>query len=125
MNPTDSQKQRDALASGDRHRARPRRIVAVLRSRRLHLETTRREHGFVATARRLTMPLLRQGLIRGRFGLLWLGLHVVVPPLALLLALNGGVMLVLTLGWALGASAVPLAIDVLFVGLIGLGVILA
>lgn len=88
-------------------------------------QRTRWEHGFVATARRVTVPLVREGLTRGRFDLVWLGLHVAVPPLALLLALNGAVLLLLTLGWALGASVIPLVIDLLLVALIGLGVILA
>lgn len=88
-------------------------------------QRTRWEHGFVTTARRVTGPLVREGLARGRFDLLWLGLHVAVPPLALLLALNGAVLFVLALGWLLGASAVPLFVDALLVGLIGLGVILA
>lgn len=88
-------------------------------------QRTRWEHGFVATARRVTVPLVREGLARGRFDLMWLGLHVAVPPLALLLALNGVILLLLALGWALGASAVPLAIDLLLVVLIGLGVVLA
>ncbi len=88
-------------------------------------QRTRWEHGFVTTARRVTLPLLREGLAGGRPGLFWLGLHVAVPPLALLLALNGAVLLVLALGWALGASVVPVVVDALFVALIGLGVVLA
>ena len=88
-------------------------------------QRTRWEHGFVATARRVTLPLVREGIGRGRPDLIWLGLHVAVPPLALLLAVNGAILLVLALGWALGASAVPLAIDLLLVALIGLGVVLA
>jgi len=88
-------------------------------------QRTRWEHGFVATARRVTLPLVREGIARGRPDLIWLGLHVAVPPLALLLAINGAILLVLALGWALGASAVPLAIDLLLVVLIGLGVVLA
>jgi hypothetical protein len=88
-------------------------------------QCTRWEHGFVTIARQVTVPLVRKGLTRRRFDLLWLGLHVAVPTLALLLALSGAVLLVLTLGWALGASAVPLAIDALFVALIGIGVVLA
>lgn len=88
-------------------------------------QRTRWEHGFLATARRVTLPLLRDGLTRGRFDLLWLGLHVAVPPLALLLALNGAVLFALTLGWALDASAAPLAINALLVALVALGVMLA
>ena len=88
-------------------------------------QRTRWEHGFVTTARRVTLPLVREGLARGRPGLLWLGLHVAVPPLALLLALNGAVLLVLAAGWAFGASVVPLALDALLIALIGLGVVLA
>jgi cellulose synthase/poly-beta-1,6-N-acetylglucosamine synthase-like glycosyltransferase len=88
-------------------------------------QRTRWEHGFVATARRVTVPLVREGLARGRFDLVWLGLHVAVPPLALLLAVNGAILPILALGWALGASALPLAIDLLLVAAIGLGVVLA
>jgi len=88
-------------------------------------QRTRWEHGFVATARRVTLPLLREGLARGRPGLAWLALHVAVPPLALLLGLNGALVVLLALAWRAGASIVPLAVGVLLVGLIGLGVVLA
>ena len=88
-------------------------------------QRTRWEHGFVATARRIALPLIAQGLRRGRPGLAWLGLHIAVPPLALLLAIDGAALIMLAIAWAIGASIVPLVAGLLLVGLVGLGVLLA
>lgn len=87
-------------------------------------QRTRWEHGFVATARRVALPLVVGGIRHGRPGLAWLGLHVAVPPLALLLGIDGAALIVLTLLWALGAAAVPLVAGVVLVGVVALGVVL-
>ncbi len=42
------------------------------------------EHGFLATARSYGLPLIGQGVWEGRWSLVWLGLHLLVPPLAML-----------------------------------------
>ena len=88
-------------------------------------QRTRWEHGFVATARRAALPLVGQGIRSGRPGLVWLGLHVAVPPLALLLGIDGAALLALALLWWLGSAATPLAIGLALVTIVGLGVVLA
>ncbi|MFM9978672.1 MAG: glycosyltransferase family 2 protein [Sphingomonadaceae bacterium] len=58
------------------------------------VQRTRWEHGFLATARQRALPMLGEGLARGRWSQIWLALHLCVPPLALL-AIVGAVMLAL------------------------------
>lgn len=55
-------------------------------------QRTRWEHGFVATARSHGLRLLRRALARADPGLAWLGLHLLVPPLALLFLLGAGAL---------------------------------
>ena len=88
-------------------------------------QRTRWEHGFARTAGAVTLPLLAEGLRRGQPGLAWLGLHVAVPPLALLLGLDGAALAALTLLWLLGAAAVPLVLGLMLVGVVALGVVAA
>lgn len=88
-------------------------------------QRTRWEHGFLATARRVAVPLVAGGLLRGRPELAWLGLHVAVPPLALLMGIDGVVLAALAALWALGAAAAPLALGLALVGAVGLGVVIA
>lgn len=52
-------------------------------------QRTRWEHGFVDTAIRRAIPLFVEGLRGSKPGLAWLGLHLLVPPLALLVTLGG------------------------------------
>ncbi len=87
-------------------------------------QRTRWEHGFLATARRAAPPLVAEGL-RGRPGLAWLGLHIAVPPLALLLAIDGAALAALAVLWWLGASAVPTVLGLALVGAVGVGVVAA
>jgi len=88
-------------------------------------QRTRWEHGFLRTARAVTLPLVREGIGRVRPGLAWLGLHVAVPPLALLLGVDAAAVATLALGWLLGTSPVPFATASALVGTVGLGVIAA
>jgi hypothetical protein len=88
-------------------------------------QRTRWEHGFAATARAVTLPLVSEGLRRGRPGLVWLGLHVAVPPLALLLGIDGAVLALLALLWLLGAAALPLVLALLLVAAVAAGVVAA
>ena len=88
-------------------------------------QRTRWEHGFVATARRVALPLVAEGLRRGWPGLAWLGLHLAVPPLALLLGVDAAALGVLAALWGLGASVAPLAGGAALVGTVGMGVVLA
>jgi glycosyltransferase involved in cell wall biosynthesis len=73
-------------------------------------QRTRWEHGFVTTARRNALPLLAEGVRKMSFAQLWLGAHLMVPPLAFLMALSG-IALAAELGVIfLGASPLPAAL---------------
>ncbi len=69
-------------------------------------QRTRWEHGFVHTAIRHALPLIGEGARRGRWSLVWLGLHLAVPPLALLMMLGvvalAASLLLALLGGSLG-----------------------
>lgn len=72
-------------------------------------QRTRWEHGFMDTARNTALPLLGSGLRRGAAKQVLLALHLLVPPLALLLMI-ATLILVATVGLsALGASTIPVA----------------
>ena len=76
-------------------------------------QRTRWEHGFVATARSHGLPLLGRAIVHGDPGLAWLGLHLLVPPLALLFILGTGALAIAcTLAWfgATGLSAAVLGV---------------
>ncbi|WP_443971904.1 glycosyltransferase family 2 protein [Sphingobium sp. CR28] len=70
-------------------------------------QRTRWEHGFVQTATRRAIPLFIEGLRQGRPGLAWLGLHLLVPPLALLVTLGGLAMALCVLLALVGAQWTP------------------
>lgn len=70
-------------------------------------QRTRWEHGFVATARRKALPLLLRGLAGLSPKRMWMGLHLLVPPLALLMLLAGAVLAAEAILWLSGASALP------------------
>lgn len=79
----------------------------------LLVQRQRWEHGFVGTARRRALPLLAAGLGRGSRSMAWLGLHLLVPPLALLMVIATAALLVTALLAIVGASwwvPVPLAL---------------
>jgi cellulose synthase/poly-beta-1,6-N-acetylglucosamine synthase-like glycosyltransferase len=91
-------------------------------------QRTRWEHGFIGTARTQAVPLVIDGLRRGRPGLVWLGLHLATPPLALLLMLSFAVLAIEALLHGLGAGAgafaalsVLLAIMLLLAGAVWIG----
>lgn len=65
------------------------------------------EHGFLDTLRRRALPVLVGGVKRGSLRETLLGLHLLVPPLALLLALAGMALALLAGLAAVGASTVP------------------
>ena len=48
-------------------------------------QRTRWEHGFLATATRLAPRMIREGITGRSWAILWIGLHLLVPPLALLM----------------------------------------
>jgi len=71
------------------------------------LEQRRRwELGFLDTARSKALPLLRSG----RWGRSWLGLHLLVPPLALLMMVDGLLLAVLAIVAGLGGPILPLLV---------------
>jgi cellulose synthase/poly-beta-1,6-N-acetylglucosamine synthase-like glycosyltransferase len=70
-------------------------------------QRTRWEHGFVDTATRRAIPLFIEGLRQGRPGVAWLGLHLLVPPLALLVTLGGLAMALCSFLALAGAEWTP------------------
>ncbi len=69
-------------------------------------QRARWEGGFLATARATAFPLFLRGLTRRRWPEIWMGLHLMVPPLTLLLMVNGLVWGVTGL-FALAGIAAP------------------
>jgi cellulose synthase/poly-beta-1,6-N-acetylglucosamine synthase-like glycosyltransferase len=72
-------------------------------------QRARWEHGFLSTAVRHGLPLLREGLSRPR--LLWMGLHLLVPPLALLFPLGLLILVLLAVVAALGGGWLPFLVS--------------
>lgn len=70
-------------------------------------QKTRWEHGFLDTLRSRALPLVARGLARRSLALTLLGLHLTVPPLALLLVIAVIALAALTLLWLMGASMAP------------------
>jgi len=70
-------------------------------------QRTRWEHGYLQTATGQALPLIAEGIGKARWDLIWLGLSLAVPPLALLMTLA---VLAFTLSALLalfGASTAP------------------
>lgn len=87
---------------GDAHvRSAPAAMRDALQQKR------RWEHGFLDTLRRRALPLLLGGLGTARWKQVLLGLHLLVPPLALLLAISLLSLAVLAGLAAAGISAAP------------------
>lgn len=74
------------------------------------VQRTRWEHGFVTTARRNALPLLLDAVRNMSFGRLWLGLHLLVPPLAFLMAFSFAILAAGAMLTLLGASPLPTVI---------------
>jgi cellulose synthase/poly-beta-1,6-N-acetylglucosamine synthase-like glycosyltransferase len=72
-------------------------------------QRARWEHGFLSTAVRHGLPLLREGLSRPR--LLWMGLHLLVPPLALLFPLGFLTLALLAVVAGLGGAWLPFLVS--------------
>jgi cellulose synthase/poly-beta-1,6-N-acetylglucosamine synthase-like glycosyltransferase len=73
-------------------------------------QRTRWEHGYMQTAAKVALPLVGEGLARGRGGLIWLGLSLAVPPLALLMTLGIVLLGATALLALLGASWLPASV---------------
>ncbi|MHA6723771.1 glycosyltransferase family 2 protein [Sphingomonas sp. RS2018] len=71
------------------------------------VQKTRWEHGFLDTVRGQALPLLAAGLRRGKRAEVLLALHLLVPPLALLLVMAGAGLGVTALLFAIGADGAP------------------
>jgi cellulose synthase/poly-beta-1,6-N-acetylglucosamine synthase-like glycosyltransferase len=71
------------------------------------------EHGFLDNATRNALPLLWDGVSKGSRAMVALGLHLLVPPLALLMILSAAIWAVLIgvgLIWSVWAPAVALSV---------------
>jgi cellulose synthase/poly-beta-1,6-N-acetylglucosamine synthase-like glycosyltransferase len=66
-------------------------------------QRSRWEQGFLRTAPAIALPLIGSG----RWPLLWFGLHLAVPPLALLLLIDGAVLALLAALVGIGATPLP------------------
>jgi cellulose synthase/poly-beta-1,6-N-acetylglucosamine synthase-like glycosyltransferase len=63
-------------------------------------QRTRWEHGFVATASKVAPPMIGRGIAGLDWRLIWLGLHLLVPPLALAFAVALLALAIISgLGW--------------------------
>jgi cellulose synthase/poly-beta-1,6-N-acetylglucosamine synthase-like glycosyltransferase len=65
------------------------------------------EHGFIATARGQALPLIAAAIKQGKWPLVLLGAHLLVPPLALLLLLSMALLLILAVGGLAGGGFAP------------------
>ncbi|MBN8832097.1 MAG: glycosyltransferase [Sphingomonadales bacterium] len=88
-------------------------------------QRTRWEHGYIQTALRHGLPLALGSLARGRLSLAWFGLSLMVPPLALLMALSLAVLVATALLALLGASAAPALLLLGLLALVALLLVLA
>jgi cellulose synthase/poly-beta-1,6-N-acetylglucosamine synthase-like glycosyltransferase len=70
-------------------------------------QRTRWEHGFIGTAIKHALPTLAVGIGQRQLASVRLGLHLLVPPLALLFALGFSLSILLAGLAALGATATP------------------
>jgi len=52
------------------------------------VQRSRWESGFIKTAALLAVPMVMDGFRRRNFKIFWMGMHLAVPPLSILLALN-------------------------------------
>jgi hypothetical protein len=72
-------------------------------------QRARWEGGFLATARRRGLPIIAAGIGTGDFATFWSGVSLCIPPLALLLLLNGVVIAACGAIAATGGSFAPSA----------------
>ena len=73
-------------------------------------QRTRWEHGFIATAVKVAPRMIGHGIIRLDWRAFWLGLHLMVPPLALTFGLAGISLLIVTALGAMSSFAPALAL---------------
>jgi cellulose synthase/poly-beta-1,6-N-acetylglucosamine synthase-like glycosyltransferase len=73
-------------------------------------QRSRWEGGFLASARQNALPLMGEGLRRRRGKMFWMGLHLAVPPLTLLIAALVAALAATAILAAVGGSAAPLIV---------------
>jgi cellulose synthase/poly-beta-1,6-N-acetylglucosamine synthase-like glycosyltransferase len=88
------------------------------------LQRDRWERGFLSAARQAALPLFGQFLRTGRASLLWLALHLLTPPLALLVLLASLAAVLLGIlhvfaGMSAGPFAVQLGLLLVIAALVG------
>jgi cellulose synthase/poly-beta-1,6-N-acetylglucosamine synthase-like glycosyltransferase len=103
------------------------RVTSVLPERLGAASAQRRrwEHGHLATLLRHGPRLIAAGLLRARVSLIALGLHLMVPPLALLVMLVGLALCVASLGALFGAAGGATLLLLLSFCMIAAGVLVA
>lgn len=84
-------------------------------------QRTRWEHGFLQVVRRSALPLLASGLRRASLAEFLLGLHLLVPPLALLLLVAMAMLALLASLVPAGGSTTP---TIVAGAMLGLGLVL-
>ena len=72
--------------------------------RALMVQRDRWERGFMTIARQKALPLIAHGITGASRSLTWLGLHLLVPPLALLFVIAGAALVAALLLALVGAS---------------------
>lgn len=87
------------------------------------VQRSRWEGGFIATAWQFAGQLIGAGIAGRDWKRLWMGLHLLVPPLALLLAANVGVAVLVAALGLLGAQLWPTAMLVGLLAAIALALI--
>ncbi len=85
-------------------------------------QRTRWEHGFIATACTVAPRMIGHGLARGHWASLWLGLHLMVPPLALGFGM-ALIALVMTIALGTVSTFVPALLLAAIIGVAGLAVL--
>lgn len=113
----------ELVAAGQPPLFEERAIIWSSPSNKAGTETQRArwEGGFVGTARTLGLPLLGKGLATGRWPMIWMGLHLLVLPLTLVLVANGALFLFWALVSLLGGPVLPALISLVATGgLVGL-----
>ena len=85
-------------------------------------QRTRWEHGFIATASTVAPQMIRSGIAKRRWSSLWLGLHLMVPPLALTFGVALLALLVL-LGLGTVSGFAPALCLLAIIGVAGLAVL--
>jgi cellulose synthase/poly-beta-1,6-N-acetylglucosamine synthase-like glycosyltransferase len=82
-------------------------LSAAASDQAMTAQRSRWEHGFIATARKQAMPLIGSGVAGLRWPMIWLGLHLLVPPLALLFMIGAADLGALALGGFGGGNTLP------------------